>query len=78
MHRSRAITTARLARAQLEQGEAATAVATAMQVPADSAAHHPRVVGMLDAFGHRLTQIAPGSAHTAYWQEFTTTKGHAQ
>ncbi|MEW2373489.1 hypothetical protein AB0940_29580 [Streptomyces sp. NPDC006656] len=53
-------------------------MATAMQVPADSASHHPRVVGMLDAFGHRLTQIAPGSAHTASWQEFTTTKGHAQ
>ncbi|MER6218773.1 XRE family transcriptional regulator [Streptomyces sp. NPDC001674] len=78
MHRSRAITTARLARAQLEQGEAATAVATAMQVPADSAAHHPRVVGMLDAFGHRLTQIAPDSAHTASWQEFTIRKGYAQ
>ncbi|GGW13259.1 hypothetical protein GCM10018980_71130 [Streptomyces capoamus] len=42
MVRSRAITTTRLAHAQLAQGDADTATATAMQVPADAATQHPR------------------------------------
>ncbi|MFJ7263908.1 XRE family transcriptional regulator [Streptomyces globosus] len=77
MHRSKAITTSRLALAQLEQGDAESAVATAMRVPADAASRHPRVVGMLDTFGRRLTAIAPHSAHEAAWREFTTRKDHA-
>ncbi|MFF4430075.1 hypothetical protein ACFYZ4_13005 [Streptomyces sp. NPDC001513] len=68
MVRSKAITTARLARAQLEQREVETAVDTAMGVPADAAAGHPRVSAMLAIFGDRLNQIAPGSSHTDTWQ----------
>ncbi|MFI1655587.1 XRE family transcriptional regulator [Streptomyces sp. NPDC020472] len=69
MHRSRAIATARLARAQLEQGEVEAAVTTAMRVPEDSAANHPRVVGMLTGFGTRLSGIASNSSHAAMWWE---------
>ncbi|MEU3045838.1 hypothetical protein ABZ705_04755 [Streptomyces sp. NPDC006984] len=68
MHRSRAIATTRLARSQLEQGEVEAAVTTAMTVPEDSAAHHPRVVGMLASFGARLSGIAPSSPHVTVWQ----------
>ncbi|MBT2487332.1 hypothetical protein J7E96_02005 [Streptomyces sp. ISL-96] len=71
MHRSRAITTARLARAQLEQGEVEAAVTTAMGVPADAAVSHPRVVGMLTSFGNRLMEITPANPHTALWCDHT-------
>ncbi len=70
MHRSRAITTARLARAQLGQGSVEAAVATAMTVPADVTAH-PRVVGMLTDFGRRLHTTAPGSTPARTWDEHT-------
>lgn len=73
MYRSRAIATARLARAQLEQREVAAAVATALQVPADPAASHPRVVGLLDAFGRRFAEISPQGPHAGLWAEFSTT-----
>lgn len=69
MHRSLAITTARIARAQLEQGDLEAAVETAKRVPDDSATTHPRVIGMLSAFGSRLSKAAPRSAHTADWQD---------
>ncbi|MFD0270881.1 hypothetical protein ACFVGY_30600 [Streptomyces sp. NPDC127106] len=79
MHRSRAITTARLARAQLEQHEVEAAVATAMRVSADAATAHPRVVGMLDIFGRRLAELSPCSSHTDVWWEFAATmKGHTR
>ncbi|MGG8409429.1 XRE family transcriptional regulator [Streptomyces sp. 12297] len=71
MARSRAITTARLALAQLEQKEPGLAVDTAMQVPADAATGHPRVAAMLTDFGKRLNQITPRSNHTAAWQAHT-------
>lgn len=71
MRRSLAITTARLARAQLEQGEIEAAVSTAMQVPADAASSHPRVVGMLAGFGTRINEIAPRSPATALWRKRT-------
>ncbi|MER5933937.1 hypothetical protein [Streptomyces sp. NPDC002054] len=80
MLRSKAITTVRLARAQLEQGEPEAAVGTATQVAADAAAHHPRVAGMLTLFGRRLAETAPAGPHTTAWREFTalTPKGHAR
>ncbi|MCX4546593.1 XRE family transcriptional regulator [Streptomyces sp. NBC_01565] len=71
MRRSLAITTTRLARAQLEQGEVERAVATAMQVPADAAASHPRVTRMLSGFRQRLTDTAPHSPQTAVWRDYT-------
>ncbi|MBT1187878.1 XRE family transcriptional regulator [Streptomyces sp. CJ_13] len=71
MRRSLAITTTRLARAQLEQGEAERAVATAMQIPAEAAASHPRVTRMLAGFGQRLTDTAPHSPQTAVWRDYT-------
>ncbi|MGW5342898.1 XRE family transcriptional regulator [Streptomyces sp. NPDC004050] len=71
MARSRAITTARLARAQLEQGEVETAVTTAKGISDDAATGHPRVSGMLTQFSRRLAQIAPRSSHAADWQQHT-------
>lgn len=68
MVRSKAITTARLARAQLEQREVEAAVTTAMGVAAEAAVGHPRVAAMLSVFGSRLCQIAPGSSHEAGWR----------
>ncbi|MFJ4861448.1 MULTISPECIES: XRE family transcriptional regulator [unclassified Streptomyces] len=68
MVRSKAITTVRLARAQLEQREVESAVVTAKSVPADAAAGHPRVAVMLDAFGSRLDLIAPGSGPADEWR----------
>ncbi|MYS07855.1 XRE family transcriptional regulator [Streptomyces sp. SID6041] len=70
MHRSKAIATTRVARAQLEQGELEPAVASAMAVPADAAARHPRVVGMLRTFGVRLEVIAPGTALAHTWAQY--------
>ncbi|MEU6878469.1 hypothetical protein [Streptomyces sp. NPDC046712] len=70
MHRSKAIATARVARAQLEQGDVEPAVATAMSVPADQAALHPRVVGMLRTFGTRLDAIAPNTAPAPTWTQY--------
>ncbi|MBT2478993.1 XRE family transcriptional regulator [Streptomyces sp. ISL-94] len=68
MVRSKAITTVRVARAQLEQRELAAAVTTAMGVAVDAAAGHPRVSAMLATFGSRLNRIAPRSSHAEAWQ----------
>lgn len=70
MHRSKAIATARVARAQLEQGDVEPAVASAMSVPVDQAVRHPRVIGMLGAFGARLEAIAPGTALSHTWNQY--------
>ncbi|MDH6630058.1 tetratricopeptide (TPR) repeat protein [Streptomyces sp. LBL] len=73
MQRDRAINTARLAHAQLGQGEADTATATAMKVPADAATQHARVARMLQEFGAALRATAPGSTTVQTWTEHTTT-----
>ncbi|WP_245737952.1 hypothetical protein [Streptomyces sparsogenes] len=65
--RSRAITTARLARAQLGQREAERAVATAASVDAA----HPRVRSMLDSFTRDLRRIAPGPLYDSWEQQWT-------
>ncbi|MFF9781628.1 hypothetical protein GTW98_04840 [Streptomyces sp. SID8375] len=69
MHRSRAITTARLARAQLGQGDLEPALSTAMSIP-HAAVRHPRISGMLRAFGTRLRECAPRSPHTHTWTQY--------
>ncbi|MEV7023348.1 XRE family transcriptional regulator [Kitasatospora sp. NPDC093558] len=69
MQRSRAITTARLARAQLGQGDLDPAVTTAMGIPA-ALAEHPRVAGMLDRFGTALRGTAEGSSAVRTWHDF--------
>jgi len=71
MARSRAITTTRLAHAQLAQGDADAATATAMKVPADAATQHARVSRMLQEFGAVLRAVAPGSTATQTWTEHT-------
>jgi tetratricopeptide (TPR) repeat protein len=71
MHRSRAIATARLAHAQLAQGDAEAATATAMTVPAKAATQHPRVSRMLKEFGAALRATAPGSPTAQTWTEHT-------
>ncbi|MGW3011705.1 hypothetical protein ACWC9R_23155 [Streptomyces sp. NPDC001219] len=69
MHRSRAITTARLARAQLGQGDLEPAVSTAMSI-SRVAVRHPRISGMLRAFGTHLRAYAPRSPHTHTWTQY--------
>ncbi|MFE1171660.1 hypothetical protein [Streptomyces sp. NPDC058773] len=69
MHRSRAITTARLARAQLGQGDLEPAVSTAMSIP-HAAVRHPRISGMLRAFDNHLRRCAPRSPHTRAWTQY--------
>lgn len=71
MVRSRAITTTRLAHAQLSQGAADAATATAMKVPADAATQHARVTRMLQEFGAALRATAPGSPTVQTWTEHT-------
>ncbi|MEU1053438.1 XRE family transcriptional regulator [Streptomyces sp. NPDC005876] len=71
MVRSRAITTTRLAHAQLAQGAADAATATAMKVPTDAATQHARVSRMLQEFGAALRATAPGSSTVQTWTEHT-------
>jgi predicted negative regulator of RcsB-dependent stress response len=71
MVRSRAITTTRLAHAQLAQGAADAATATAMKVPAEAATQHARVTRMLQEFGAALRATAPGSSTVQTWTEHT-------
>ncbi|MGS2588554.1 XRE family transcriptional regulator [Streptomyces hebeiensis] len=73
MVRSRAITTTRLAHAQLAQGDADAATATAMKIPADAATRHARVSRMLQEFGAALRATASGSVTVQTWTEHTTT-----
>ncbi|MFI6287408.1 XRE family transcriptional regulator [Streptomyces sp. NPDC051018] len=73
MIRSRAIATTRLAHAQLAQGAADAATATAMKVPADVATHHARVARMLQEFGAALRATAPGSTTVQTWTEHAAT-----
>ncbi|SOB83124.1 helix-turn-helix domain-containing protein [Streptomyces sp. 1331.2] len=70
MQRSRAITSARLARAQLGQGDVEPAVATAVGIPANLTVH-PRVAGMLERFGTQLHALAPESGHTQVWEDYS-------
>ncbi len=71
MIRSRAITTTRLAHAQLSQGAPDAATATAMKVPAEAATQHARVTRMLQEFGAALRATAPGSSTVQTWTEHT-------
>jgi hypothetical protein len=71
MRRSHAITTTRLAHAQLAQGDLETAAVTAMQVPADAATQHARVSRMLQEFGAALRARAPRSSTAQTWTEHT-------
>lgn len=73
MIRSRAITTTRLAHAQLAQGAPDAATATAMKVPADAATQHARVTRMLQEFGAALRATAPGSPSVQTWTEHAAT-----
>jgi hypothetical protein len=73
MVRSRAITTARLAHAQLAQGDIEAATATAMDVSPEAATSHVRVAGMLQEFGAALRAKAPGSATVQAWAEHKAT-----
>ncbi|MEV8406424.1 helix-turn-helix transcriptional regulator [Streptomyces niveus] len=73
MLRTRAITTTRLAHAQLGQGDLEPAVATAMSVPTDPIGQHPRVSGMLSDFGNALRIAAPTSPFTRTWTDYSHT-----
>ncbi|NGO77751.1 XRE family transcriptional regulator [Streptomyces sp. YC504] len=69
LERTRAITTARLAQAQLGQGDLGPAVDTAMSIPVASIAH-PRVAGMLTGFSQALQRTAPTSTPARQWDGF--------
>ncbi|MEU8531093.1 XRE family transcriptional regulator [Streptomyces sp. NPDC048629] len=71
MQRSRAITTSRLAQAQLAQGDVDAATHTAMAVDEEAATQHPRVSRMLQEFGAALRAMAPGSDNARTWTEHT-------
>ncbi|MFE1925901.1 XRE family transcriptional regulator [Streptomyces asoensis] len=71
MRRSHAITTTRLAHAQLAQGDFEAAAGTAMKVPTDAATQHPRVSRMLQEFGAALRARAPRSSAAQSWTEHT-------
>ncbi|WP_435134887.1 helix-turn-helix transcriptional regulator [Actinacidiphila sp. bgisy144] len=70
MRRSRAIATARLAHAQLGQGDIDAAVATAVSTPST----HPRVARMLQEFGNKLSVQAPHSRAAKDWNDRTSTR----
>lgn len=67
LNRSLAITTARLARAQLGQGDLEPALTNAATLLEGSAAQHPRIVGMLSDITRTLHTIAPTSQTTLDW-----------
>ncbi|MFD5570640.1 XRE family transcriptional regulator [Streptomyces cadmiisoli] len=67
MRRSQAITTTRLAHAQLAQGDIEAATATAMKVPSDAATQHPRVSRLLQEFGAALRAKASDSSAVETW-----------
>ncbi|MFF8196687.1 XRE family transcriptional regulator [Streptomyces bobili] len=71
MRRSQAITTTRLAHAQLAQGDLEAATDTAMRVPVDAATRHARVSRMLQEFGAALRVTAPRSSIVQTWNEHT-------
>ena len=75
MRRDRAINTARLATAQLGQGDIEPAVVTAMKVPSDIATQHARVTRMLQEFGAALRAAAPDSTAVRIWTEHAATWG---
>ncbi|MEU8779924.1 hypothetical protein [Streptomyces sp. NPDC048606] len=68
MQRSRAITTARVARAQLEQGEVDQALVTVRRIPGEVVFGHPRIAGMTQAFGTRLRALSSDRAHLDRWR----------
>ncbi|MER7990151.1 XRE family transcriptional regulator [Streptomyces noursei] len=70
MHRDRVLVTARLAHAQLGQGELEPALATAMSIPGDTATRHPRVIDLQKRFGARLRAVAPSSAYARAWDQY--------
>jgi hypothetical protein len=71
MVRSKAITTTRLAHAQLAQGYPEEATATAMTVSAEASTQHVRVSAMLQEFGAALRAMAPGKDVVDAWIEHT-------
>ncbi|MGY5131404.1 hypothetical protein ACWGJW_03140 [Streptomyces nigrescens] len=73
MQRSKAIATTRLACAQLGQGDVGPAVVTAMSVPDDAAAHHPRVARMLRSFHSKIHTMAPNGPTTRMWNQYART-----
>ncbi|MEW2618814.1 XRE family transcriptional regulator [Streptomyces sp. NPDC048106] len=75
MLRDRAINTARLATAQLGQGDIEPAVATARRIPSDIAGQHARVAPMLQRFGAMLRAAAPGTAVVRTWDEHVAAWG---
>lgn len=69
MERSRAITTARLARAQLGQDDLAHAVKTAQGIPLEQLTH-PRIRTMMSMFSQQLVRQAPGSEQARLWDQY--------
>ncbi len=70
MQRSRAIATARLAHAQLGQGDLEPAVSTAMTITSGASSSHPRVARMLNEFGDKLRSAALHSKAAETWDQY--------
>lgn len=70
MQRDRALNIARLAHAQLGQDEIDPAVSTAMSIPPELVARHPRVTATIGDFGHKLRTRAASSTLTRRWDDY--------
>jgi hypothetical protein len=79
LRRSNAITSARLARAQLGQSELDAAVGTAVALLNGEGGQHPRVARALDRFTITLNSTAPDSTAARAWDDHrhTARKGTA-
>lgn len=70
MQRDRAINTARLAHAQLGQGDAELAIATATSVSAEVFSGLPRVAEVIGDFSDKLRAVAPLSPFARAWGQY--------
>ncbi|MFJ9613156.1 XRE family transcriptional regulator [Streptomyces noursei] len=70
MQRDRALNTARLALAQLGQGDLEPAITTAMSIPADVFLRHPRIARLIRDFDSKLHTAAPSSPSAREWDEY--------
>lgn len=70
MQRDRALNTARLALAQLGQGDLEPAIGTAMSIPSEVFLRHPRIARLIREFDIKLHAAAPSSPLARGWDEY--------
>ncbi|MYT30513.1 MULTISPECIES: Tat pathway signal sequence domain protein [unclassified Streptomyces] len=70
MQRDRALNTARLALAQLGQGDLEPAIATAMSIPTEAFLRHPRIARLVGEFDTKLHTAAPRGPLAREWDQY--------